>query len=157
MLNCLRELALPRNAIAKRKPDSKPSGTGPFHVVDWQPGKKLTLAAEEGYWRGRPFLDGIEIEMGQSFRDQMTALELGRADLVEVAPEQVAPGLAGGATPGQLGSHGVGGSALHSRRDIAGGQIVARGAGARAWSADRFAAFCCRARDNPRPAFFRTG
>jgi ABC-type transport system substrate-binding protein len=84
----LGELALPRNAIAKRNSVGNPSGTGPFHIVDWQPGKKLTLAAEEGYWRGRPFLDGIEIEMGRSFRDQMTALELGRADLVEIAPEQ---------------------------------------------------------------------
>ena len=43
---------------------------------------------EENCWRGRPFLDAIEIEMGKSFRDQMTALELGKADLVEVAPEQ---------------------------------------------------------------------
>jgi peptide/nickel transport system substrate-binding protein len=84
----LGELALPRNAIAKRNSNGNPSGTGPFHIVDWQAGKKLTLAAEEGYWRGRPFLDGIEIEMGRSLRDQMTALELGRADLVEIAPEQ---------------------------------------------------------------------
>ncbi len=86
--NLLAELALPRNAIVKRTSDGKPSGTGPFHVVDWQPGKKLALAAEENCWRGRPFLDAIEIEMGKSFRDQMTALELGKADLVEVAPEQ---------------------------------------------------------------------
>ena len=84
----LAELALPRNAIARRNPDHTPSGTGPFHIVDWQPGKKLTLAAEENCWRGRPFLDGIEVEMGKSFRDQMIALDLGKADLVEVAPEQ---------------------------------------------------------------------
>jgi ABC-type transport system substrate-binding protein len=84
----LAEMALARNAIVKRPADNKPSGTGPFQVVDWQPGKKLTLAAEENCWRGRPFFDAIEIEMGESFRDQMTALELGKADLVEVAPEQ---------------------------------------------------------------------
>jgi peptide/nickel transport system substrate-binding protein len=84
----LEELALARNAIVKRNPESTPSGTGPFRVVDWQPGKKLTLAANEDCWRGRPFLDTIEIEMGKSFREQMTALELGKADLVEVAPEQ---------------------------------------------------------------------
>jgi peptide/nickel transport system substrate-binding protein len=84
----LAELALSRNAIAKRNSDNALSGTGPFHVADWQPGKKLALAADETCWRGRPFLDAIEIEMGKSFRDQMTALELGRADLVEVAPEQ---------------------------------------------------------------------
>ncbi len=84
----LAELALPRNAIVKRTAGNNPTGTGPFHIVDWQPGKKLTLAAEETCWRGRPFLDAIEIEMGKSFRDQMTALELGKDDLVEVAPEQ---------------------------------------------------------------------
>ena len=84
----LEELALPRNSIAKRSSGNTPSGTGPFHMVDWQPGKKLTLAAEEDCWRGRPFLDTIEIEMGKTFRDQMTALELSKADLVEVAPEQ---------------------------------------------------------------------
>jgi len=81
------ELAQSRNAIAKRSLDN-PIGTGPFHIVDWQLGKKLTLTANEDYWRGRPFLDGIEIEMGKSFRDQLTALELGRVDLVEVALEQ---------------------------------------------------------------------
>jgi ABC-type transport system substrate-binding protein len=85
--NLLAELALTRNAIVKRSTDNK-SGTGPFQVVDWQPGRKLSLTAWEDCWRGRPFLDAIEIEMGKSFRDQMTALELGKADLVEVAPEQ---------------------------------------------------------------------
>jgi ABC-type transport system substrate-binding protein len=85
----LQELALPRNAIAKRDSGTSIIGTGPFHVADWQSGKKLTLAANEDYWAGRPFLDQIEIEMGRSFRDQMNALESGRANLVEVAPEQM--------------------------------------------------------------------
>ena len=84
----LAELALPRNAIAKRNDKDKPAGTGPFRIEDWQPGKNLTLVADENCWRGRPFLDEIDIEMGRSFRDQMTALELGKANLVEVAPEQ---------------------------------------------------------------------
>jgi peptide/nickel transport system substrate-binding protein len=81
------ELALSRNAIAKKEGD-RVVGTGPFHAVEWQPGRRLTVAANEEYWRGRPFLDGIEIEMGRSFRDQTTAFELHKADLVEVAPEQ---------------------------------------------------------------------
>ncbi|HUA14809.1 MAG TPA: ABC transporter substrate-binding protein [Verrucomicrobiae bacterium] len=85
----LRELALSRNAIAVRNTDNKPIGSGPFQIVDWQPGKKLTLAANESYWGGRPFLEGIEIEMGRSYHDQLMELQLGRADLVEVAPEQM--------------------------------------------------------------------
>jgi ABC-type transport system substrate-binding protein len=81
------ELTQPRNAITKQNAD-RPLGTGAFHVVDWQPGKRLTLAAEEGYWSGRPFLDGIEVELGKTYREQVMALELGKADLVEVPPEQ---------------------------------------------------------------------
>ncbi len=84
----LAELALPRNAIAKRDA-GKATGTGPFHAVDWQPGRKLRIVANEEYWRGRPFLDVIEIDMGRSFRDQITELELRKADLVEVAAEQI--------------------------------------------------------------------
>ncbi len=84
----LAELALPRNAIVKREEDGKLSGTGAFQIADWQPGKRLSLAANENCWRGRPFLDGVEIEMAKSFRDQMSALQMGKADLIEVAPEE---------------------------------------------------------------------
>lgn len=82
------ELALARNAIVKRNPDGTLSGTGPFHVREWQAGKKLSLDVEESYWGGRSFLDGVEIEMGRNIHDQLLALELGRTDLVEVPPEQ---------------------------------------------------------------------
>ena len=81
------ELAVARNAIVKRNPDSTISGTGPFYANDWQPGKRLSLAAEEGYRQGRAFVDAVEIEMGKNFRDQWLALQVGKADLVEVAPE----------------------------------------------------------------------
>ena len=87
--NLLSELALSRNAIAKRTPAGTIFGTGPFQISDWQPGSKLTLVAQEGYWGGRPFVDSVVIEMGKSVHDQMIALELGKTDLIEVAPEQV--------------------------------------------------------------------
>ena len=83
----LAQLALPRNAIAKR--DAQVSGTGQFHIANWQPGKMLMLAANEDCWRGRPFLDGIEVEMGKSFRDQMAAFELRKAEIAELAPDQM--------------------------------------------------------------------
>lgn len=82
------ELAMTRNAIAKRDANGRLSGTGPFRIAEWQPGKTLLLAADDNCWRGRAFLDGVQIALGRSYRDQMTALELGKADLVEVAPEQ---------------------------------------------------------------------
>lgn len=81
-------LALTRNSIVKKQGGGKLSGTGPFYIEDWQPGKKLTLGAEENHWRGRGFVDAIEIEMGRNFHEQLNELELRKADLVEVAPEQ---------------------------------------------------------------------
>ncbi len=80
-------LALPRYGVAKRG-GGKLAGTGPFGINRWDPGKKLTLTARDDYWGGRTFADSIEIEMGKSLREQMIALDLGKADIVEVAPEQ---------------------------------------------------------------------
>jgi peptide/nickel transport system substrate-binding protein len=83
----LAELALPRNLILTRNANGIPIGTGPFRVADFQPGKLLKLAASDESWSGRPFIDTVEIEFGKSLRDQSLSLELGRADLVEAAPE----------------------------------------------------------------------
>lgn len=80
------ELALPRNGIAKR--DGKLTGSGPFAITRWDPGKKLALTARDDYWGGRALVDSVEIEMGKNFREQMISLDLGKADLIEVAPEQ---------------------------------------------------------------------
>ena len=80
-------LALGRYSIAKRS-GSKLLGSGPYTVSQWDPGKKLVLVARDDYWNGRPFVDTVEIELGRNFRDQMIALEVGKADLIEVAPEQ---------------------------------------------------------------------
>jgi ABC-type oligopeptide transport system substrate-binding subunit len=79
-------LTLPRNAIVKRS-GGKVTGSGPFAVSAWDPGKTISLTARDDYWGGRAFLDGIEIEMGVSLRQQMILLDLGKADLIEVAPE----------------------------------------------------------------------
>ncbi len=85
----LRELSLSRNAIVKRgAADSVPIGTGLFRIASWEAGKKLTLSANDDYWGGRPYVDRIEVSFGQSLRDQNTDLQLGRIDLVELAPEQ---------------------------------------------------------------------
>ncbi len=83
------ELSLPRNAIARRDAAGKTVGTGPFRVTDFQSGRKLILAANDDYWNARPYLDSVEIELGANPRDQLIALELGKADLVDIAPEQI--------------------------------------------------------------------
>jgi len=81
-------LAMPRNSITKRSEGGTLLGTGPFHITNWQPGKKLSLAADEGYWGGRAFVDAIEVDLGRATRDQLIALDLGKADIAEVAVDQ---------------------------------------------------------------------
>ena len=89
------ELSLPRNSILRRE-GGKISGSGPFAVSHWDPGKKLALAARDDYWGGRPFLDAIEIEMGKSFQEQMISSDLGKAQVIEVAPERARRAVAEG-------------------------------------------------------------
>jgi len=60
--------------------------TGPFRVTAFEPGRHATLAANDNYWSGRPFLDAIEVQLGRSLRDQMADFELGKADVVEIGP-----------------------------------------------------------------------
>lgn len=87
--NLLAELACARNSIVVHTEAGAVVGTGPFRVNTWEPGKRLVLTANDDYWGGRPFLDSIEITMGRSQRDQAFDLQLGRADVVEVPPDQV--------------------------------------------------------------------
>lgn len=83
----LAELALPRNLLLKRDKNGTPVGTGPFLVSEWQPGRMLKLVANEESWKGRPFVNAVNIEFGKSLRDQAIALELDRTDIVEVEPQ----------------------------------------------------------------------
>ncbi|MGA3046848.1 MAG: ABC transporter substrate-binding protein [Terracidiphilus sp.] len=62
-------------------------GTGPFQFTD--PAVPKTLAANQNYWGGRPFVDKVEILTNKSIRDQWLDLSVGHADLVEVPAEQL--------------------------------------------------------------------
>jgi len=70
------------------KPPDGVVGTGAFQVSEFANGV-LALAANENCWQGRPFLDGVEIRVHRSVRDQWLDLSVGRADLVEVPAEQL--------------------------------------------------------------------
>ncbi len=89
MPNLLVELAEGRNFVFRIAAQDMLAGTGPFRIAEWQAGRKLVVAANEEYWDGRPYLDSISVEMGVNEPQQMIDLELGKADLVEIAPEQV--------------------------------------------------------------------
>ncbi len=64
------------------------AGGGPFRVAEWEPGNHLTLAANDDYREGRPFVDSVEVQMGRAARDRLLDLELNKTDLAEIPPEQ---------------------------------------------------------------------
>lgn len=65
------------------------TGTGPFRLEQFEPGRRALLRANEEHWEGRPFLDQVQVEMGRTPAQQMLDLELGRADLVELTPGEL--------------------------------------------------------------------
>jgi peptide/nickel transport system substrate-binding protein len=82
------DLADIRNAIAVRGPSGGIVGTGPFRVERLD-GVHLSLAAHDGYWGSRPFLDAVRIEFGRTLSSQLTSLETARADMIAVRPTDV--------------------------------------------------------------------
>ena len=81
-------LADARYSIVQRQLNGSLIGTGAFRVATWQPGRHAVLTANEDNWEGRPFVDSIDLQMGRAPREQMIDLDVGKADVVEVPPEQ---------------------------------------------------------------------
>lgn len=81
-------LSLPRYAIFAMTADGRAVGTGPFSIEN-RTGSSFSLKANDNYWGGRPFVDSVQMLTSRSMRDQATDLSFDRADVVELAPEQL--------------------------------------------------------------------
>lgn len=82
------ELALPSNGVVLRR-GPKFSGTGPFTIVQWDPGKHLLLTANRQYHESAPFVSAVDVIFGKSDREQMALLDLNQVDAAEIAPENI--------------------------------------------------------------------
>ena len=75
--------------------DPPQSGRGPadlagaFAIERWEAGREAVYAADENAAGGRPYLDRVEVQLARPLRDQGIDLELGKADIVELAPTDV--------------------------------------------------------------------
>jgi hypothetical protein len=76
-------------------PDPPQSGPGladlgaAFSIARWEGGRSALYTAENNAPGGRAFLDGVEIQMARPLREQAIDLELGKADLVELGPNEL--------------------------------------------------------------------
>lgn len=67
-----------------------PIGTGPFRVVDAEPGSSLTLAANPDYYGAKPLLDRIIFRLVPDVSAQVAALRAGELDLITLEPASLA-------------------------------------------------------------------
>src|SRR5258707_9332852 len=100
----LERLASGRNFIFRRRPDGTLLGTGPFFVAESvaaAPAEanptgikpaKIKFQANEGAWSGRPFVDFVEVVLGEPPLRQLLDLQVGKADVAEIAPDLVRKG-----------------------------------------------------------------
>ena len=97
----LEQLASGRCFVFRRNPDGTLLGTGPFYLAENIPAQPaeanpaalkpahLKFRANEEAWAGRPFVDAVEVTLGAPGLRQILDLQVGRADLVEIAPDLV--------------------------------------------------------------------
>jgi ABC-type transport system substrate-binding protein len=64
------------------------AGSGAFRLAAWEPGRRLLLAANDGYRSGRPFVDSIEIRMGRDTRERVQDLATDKIDFAQIPMEQ---------------------------------------------------------------------
>ena len=81
-------LAMPASAIVPESvgPDfsERPVGSGPWRLVEWSHDDVLLLAANEGYWGGRPASDTLRIRIIPEPLTQAAEFEFGQLAVVEV-------------------------------------------------------------------------
>src|SRR6516225_3990790 len=97
----LEQLASGRCFVFRKNPDGTFLGTGPFYLAENIPAQPaeanpaalkpahLKFRANEEAWAGRPFVDAVEVTLGAPGLRQILDLQVGRADLVEIAPDLV--------------------------------------------------------------------
>lgn len=82
------ELADARNSVAGHAADGSWIGSGPFQAAAGALGTTFALRANDNFDGGRPFVDAVQITTGRSLRDQALDFDLGKADVIEISPEQ---------------------------------------------------------------------
>ncbi len=94
MPNLPYELAAPENSIVIRRGD-KAFGTGPFILDGIQAGRLAALRAHDNCWAGRPFVDRVNMRLGQPSREQLAYFEANGAAVIEPDLDSRSPNLEG--------------------------------------------------------------
>src|SRR5579871_840528 len=86
MPDLLAVLAGPGAAMFEKREANSIVATGPFRVTAWDPLRRLTLAAFDDYWGGRPFLDSVTVTSGNT-RTNADVFDIPFASQRRILPE----------------------------------------------------------------------
>jgi peptide/nickel transport system substrate-binding protein len=86
---------LPRAAVTAAGDafGQKPIGTGGYMLKDWRPGERVTLAAFDNYFGGKPKIAAVDLPLIAEESSGVTALLGGQIDLTSTAPFADVPSL----------------------------------------------------------------
>lgn len=87
-LNILPKHLLEGKDITKSPLSRSPIGTGPYKFVEWVPGEKVVLEANEDYFEGRPYIKRVVYRIVPDQSTQFMELQSGGLDLMDLTPIQ---------------------------------------------------------------------
>jgi len=83
--------------VLQREPDfntgglnAHPIGTGPFRFVSWERGSRIVLARNDRYFKGRPKLEKVELDIVPSDQTILAQVQSHQVDLVVSPPSALA-------------------------------------------------------------------
>jgi len=74
--------------VTKSPLQRKPIGTGPFIFKNWQQGEKIELTANDSYFEGRPYLNGVVFRVIPDMATMFLELKSENVDLSSLTPVQ---------------------------------------------------------------------
>lgn len=75
-----------RERVGAQRFDESPIGTGPYQVVRWNRGNRITLKRYDGYWNGPAPVEYIDFRFVSSAASRVATLLSGDADLIVDPP-----------------------------------------------------------------------
>jgi peptide/nickel transport system substrate-binding protein len=81
--------------VGSEKFNLEPMGSGPYRFVSWQKGVRVTLAAHDAYWGGRPPFRTVTFQAVPDTATRIANLRTGKADIIRALNPDDAAGLKG--------------------------------------------------------------
>ena len=81
--------------VGSDKFNLEPMGSGPYRFVSWQKGVRVTLAAHDAYWGGRPPFRTVTFQAVPDTATRIANLRTGKADIIRGLNPDDAAGLKG--------------------------------------------------------------